>query len=268
MTLTVDGRALAVCRWGTPSGLPVVGLHGAPGCRLNAVPDATVLADLDYLTYDRPGYGRSTRHAGRTVADCAADVRAIVDRAGWDRFAVVGGSAGAPHALACAALLPERVVGLSLVVPGGSVHQMGEERYFAGMNAENARDFRAALHEPDTLEPSLLEDERRRRAAPPDPVDDHDRMLDDEAMRAGVGGLLDDTLAIHTDWGFTPSSVTVPVDIWYGVDDTYAPPGHALWLAGLLPDAKVHPQHGGHSWPARKMPEIFASLVNRSWPRR
>ncbi len=68
LRVPTDGRVLAVCRWGSRSGHPVVGLHGAPGCRLNAVPDSTVLAALDYLTYDRPGYGRSTRHAGRTVA--------------------------------------------------------------------------------------------------------------------------------------------------------------------------------------------------------
>src|SRR5436305_1145115 len=68
MTVNVGGRVVAVCRWGSRSGFPVVGLHGAPGCRLNAVPDASVLTRFDYVTYDRPGYGRSTRHPGRAVA--------------------------------------------------------------------------------------------------------------------------------------------------------------------------------------------------------
>jgi pimeloyl-ACP methyl ester carboxylesterase len=244
----------------------VIGLHGAPGCRLNAVPDAAVLSGLDYLTYDRPGYGRSPRHRDRTVADCAADVAAIVDAVGWGRFAVVGGSAGAPHALACAALLPERVVGLGLVVPGGSVHQMGERRYFDGMNAENTRDFRAALHTPETLGRLLEDAELRRRAESPSTTDDPDRMLDDEAMRAGIGGLLDDTLAIHAEWGFTLSSVTAPIDIWYGVNDTYAPPSHALGLKEVLPHATLHPQYGGHAWPARKMPEIFGTLLDSVRP--
>jgi pimeloyl-ACP methyl ester carboxylesterase len=54
------------------SGLPVVGLHGAPGCRLNAGPDAAVLRRFDYLTYDRPGYGRTTRQPGRTVAGASS----------------------------------------------------------------------------------------------------------------------------------------------------------------------------------------------------
>jgi len=146
------------------------------------------------------------------------------------------------------------------------VHQMGEERYFTGMNAENARDFRAALYEPDVLELLLEADERRRRAELPSVATDPDRILDDEAMRAGIGGLLDDTLAIHAEWGFTPSAVTAPVDVWYGIDDTYAPPSHALWLDEMLPDSTLHPQRGGHAWPARMMPEIFDSLVHIAWP--
>jgi pimeloyl-ACP methyl ester carboxylesterase len=256
LTVHVDGRRVAACRWGDPAGRPVVGLHGAPGCRLDAVPGPAVLSTVDYLTYDRPGYGRSTRRAGRTVADCAADVAALARTVGWDRFAVVGGSAGAPHALACAALLGERVTAVSLVVPGGSVHHMGEERYFAGMHEENARDFRAALHEPSTLEALLLAQEVRRQEAPTG--------ADDEAMRQGIDGLLDDTMAIHTPWGFDPSGVTAPVDIWYGVDDPYAPPAHALWLAEVLPHARLRPQHGGHAWPARRMTEIFGALLSRS----
>ncbi len=87
--------------------------------------------------------------------------------------------------------------------------------------------------------------------------------MDDEAMSQGVGGLLDDTLAIHAEWGFAPSSVTAPVDIWYGIDDTYAPPSHAVWLSEVLPRSTLHPQRGGHSWPARKMEEIFDLLVRR-----
>jgi pimeloyl-ACP methyl ester carboxylesterase len=50
------------------------------------------------VTYDRPGYGQSDRHRGRSVADCAADVAAIADALGFDRFAVRGGSRGGPHA--------------------------------------------------------------------------------------------------------------------------------------------------------------------------
>ena len=40
--------------------------------------------------------------------DCAADVAAILDHLGADQFVTAGRSGGGPHALACAALLPDR----------------------------------------------------------------------------------------------------------------------------------------------------------------
>ena len=61
------------------------------------------------VTFDRPGYGGSDRLESRMVADVVPDVCAIADALEIDRFAVLGRSGGGPHALACAALLPERV---------------------------------------------------------------------------------------------------------------------------------------------------------------
>lgn len=72
-------------------------LHGMPGSRgVRHVGDGYLTHRLCVYTYDRPGYGRSTRMPGRRVADVAADVRAIADAVGLDRFAVGGVSAGAP----------------------------------------------------------------------------------------------------------------------------------------------------------------------------
>ncbi len=106
-----DGRQLAYAVWGDPAGFPVVVLHGTPGCRLNRYPDEQALAaaGIRVITYDRPGYGGSDRDPGRQVAGCVADVAAIADAVGVDRFAVSGGSGGGPHALAVAAGLPDRV---------------------------------------------------------------------------------------------------------------------------------------------------------------
>jgi pimeloyl-ACP methyl ester carboxylesterase len=64
---------------------------------------------LRLIGYDRPGYGGSTPQPGRTVADCAADVRAICAELGIDRLAMWGVSGGGPHLLAWAALLPDLV---------------------------------------------------------------------------------------------------------------------------------------------------------------
>ena len=105
-----DGRQLSTQAYGDPDGKPVFLLHGTPGSRLGPHPRGAVLHRLgvQLIAFDRPGYGESDRREGRRVADAAADVLAIADAYGLDKFAVVGRSGGGPHALACAALLPDR----------------------------------------------------------------------------------------------------------------------------------------------------------------
>ena len=90
---TSDGRTLAFCEWGDPAGTPVFSLHGTPGSRLGRHHDENVYRDAGVraITYDRPGYGASTRHPGRRVADAPSDVAAIADALGLDRFAVTAG---------------------------------------------------------------------------------------------------------------------------------------------------------------------------------
>jgi pimeloyl-ACP methyl ester carboxylesterase len=99
----VPWRRLAVRRWGDPDGEPVFLLHGTPGSRLGVRPaDDAHLRTLgvSLITFDRPGYGRSDPVRARNVADAAEDVRALADRFGYQRFAVIGRSGGGPHALA------------------------------------------------------------------------------------------------------------------------------------------------------------------------
>src|SRR5437879_8015801 len=70
-----DGRTLAYAVWGDPDGHPIFSLHGTPGSRLNRHPDDSKVAAVGarVITYDRPGYGASSRHHGRAVVDCVAD---------------------------------------------------------------------------------------------------------------------------------------------------------------------------------------------------
>lgn len=125
-----DGRHLLVERLGDPRGRPVFLLHGTPGSRLGPAPRGMVLYQrkTQLITYDRPGYGGSDRLPGRRVADVVEDVRAIADHIGLEKFAVVGRSGGASHALACAALMPERVTRTAALVglaPGARTASTG-----------------------------------------------------------------------------------------------------------------------------------------------
>src|SRR5262249_26475170 len=99
---TPDGRTLAVHELGDPDGLAVFMHHGTPGSGLLYEKWAT--PGIRLISYDRAGYGESTRNHGRTVGSAAADVDTIADAFGLDRFASWGISGGGPHALACGAL--------------------------------------------------------------------------------------------------------------------------------------------------------------------
>ena len=97
-TATSDGRTLMFAEWGDQDGFPVFGLHGTPGSRLLRHWDESKYVEVGarVITYDRPGYGGSDRCRSRDVVDCVADVEAIADTLGIERFAVTGGSAADP----------------------------------------------------------------------------------------------------------------------------------------------------------------------------
>lgn len=186
-------RVLDAAVSGPKDGVPLVFHHGTPMSMVLFEPfiQAVVARGLRYVSYTRPGYGNSTRLPGRTVADCSKDMQAILRELGADRCYVVGWSGGGPHALACAALLPQRVIAGSTIAGIAPWGAQGLD-WLAGMGRENVEEFHAALAGSDQLR-SFLE-----RAAPalaqitPDQIvtalGDLVNELDKETLR-GQGGV-------------------------------------------------------------------------------
>jgi pimeloyl-ACP methyl ester carboxylesterase len=267
-----DGRLVAFLEGGDLSGYPVIGLHGTPGCRLNRLVDDSVYAEagVRYVTTDRAGYGRSTRHRGRLVADEAWDVLAVADALGFDRFAVVGGSGGGPHALACAALLRgrvERVACQSSLAPLG-VDGLTREQWLTGMDPEIAAEltWAEAGEAVLTREMERAQELMARRIAEdpgslmgaeasagdvefllrPEVIAAFRRIVPEQA-RHGVGGSVDDTFAFVREWGFDLASIAVPVLLTYGDEDSSCPVTHGRFLAEAIPSAVVIESAGeGH----------------------
>ncbi|MEZ0093923.1 alpha/beta fold hydrolase [Streptacidiphilus sp. EB129] len=274
-----DGRSIAVETVGDPYGRPVFLLHGTPGSRLGQAPRGSVLHRLGIhlITFDRPGYGGSDRRPGRRVADAAADVAAVAAELGLTRYGVVGRSGGAPHALACAALLPDQVSRAAALISLAPRDAPGLD-WYDGMAGSNVRvydtpqegrtriaaslklRFRDVRTDPyrliTDLRPELTPADRRTVAEPA-----VRRMLElnfSEALRHDAGGWIDDALAFTTRWGFDLGDIRAPVLLWHGQDDPFAPVAHSHWLAERIPNALLWEQPGAaHFAVLRILPTVL-----------
>jgi len=262
---TPDGRTLAFAVWGDPDGFPVVQLHGTPGCRLERWPDEDLYRRLGVclVTSDRAGYGRSDRRRGRRVADEADDVLALADHLGFERFGVTGASGGGHHSLACAALLPDRVVRAACIVGPAPLGDPGLEHdaWLAGQDPVNVEEFGWAIAGEDVLRPALekelagmaarvavdpstilgdfdLSDTDRAELQRPERMQIIRESITEQAA-TGVDGWVDDDLASVAPWGFDVGRITVPVLIRYGATDVLVPPAHGEWLAANVPGCVV-----------------------------
>jgi pimeloyl-ACP methyl ester carboxylesterase len=280
-----DGRALAVYEDGDPNGVPVVVQHGTPASGLLDRNWVTLAREqgIRLIGYDRPGYGGSTRHAGRSVGDCAADVEAIADALGLDRFATWGISGGGPHALACAALCDDRlaaVASLAAVAP----YEAESLDWLAGMGDANIVEFGATLEGEPALR-RFLENEAAgmRQASAKDIVAVFDSLLGpaDRAVLSeefaaeilqssahgladGVDGWLDDDFAFARPWGFDVATSDRPVLLLHGADDRFVPIAHGRWLAERVRgvEARLTGDEDGHlTLIARRIGEVHEWLL-------
>jgi pimeloyl-ACP methyl ester carboxylesterase len=244
-----DGRTLHMydaAADGADARLVVFWHHGTPN--IGAPPEpllpAAAQRGIRWVSYDRPGYGGSTPHPGRDVASAAADVSSIADALGIGQFAVMGHSGGGPHALACGALLPERVLGTVCVSGLAPFHAEGLD-WFAGMAAAGAAELRAAAGGRAALEDHLAATEFDPEQFTPA---DHAALagawswlaaVAGQAIEGGPGGMVDDDLSYVAPWGFDPGRVRPPVLFLHGGQDRVAPSSHAKWLAGLTRSAEM-----------------------------
>jgi proline iminopeptidase len=113
-----DGHEVYVESVGHVGGIPAVYLHGGPGS--GCQPDHRRLFDPERfhaVLFDQRGAGRSRPKASRehnTLPHLIADMEAIRQKFGFERWMVVGGSWGATLALAYAQVHPKRVSGIVL----------------------------------------------------------------------------------------------------------------------------------------------------------
>jgi pimeloyl-ACP methyl ester carboxylesterase len=233
-----DGRTLHVYDTGAGGRLSVFWHHGTPNIGAPPEPLFSAAAErgIRWVSYDRPAYGGSSAHPGRDVASAAADISALAGALGIDEFAVMGHSGGAPHALACAALLPDRVLA-AVCASGLAPFDAAGLDWFAGMTASGIAEHRAAIEGRSALERYVTSHEFDPEQFTPA---DHAALsgawswladVAGQAIDGGLSGLLDDNLAQVGPWGFDPGEVSPPILFLHGGQDRMVPSSHSEWLA-------------------------------------
>ncbi|WP_431678021.1 alpha/beta fold hydrolase [Kitasatospora sp. KL5] len=243
-----DGRTLRYYDTGPADApLTVVWHHGTPN--LGAPPEpllpAAARLGIRFVSYDRPGYGGSTPRPGRDIASAAADTAALASALGIERFAALGHSGGGPHALACAALLPDRVLAAASIA-GLAPYGADGLDWYAGMTASGVASLQAAV-----AGRTVKEHHQHAHGADYDPeftpadlaaLHGPWSWLDTvvgPALSAGPAALIDDDLAYTAPWGFTPGRIRTPVLLLHGDRDRIVPSSHSHWLARRIPGAEL-----------------------------
>lgn len=237
-----DGRSLHVFDSGLGERV-LLWHHGSPqtGAVLEPVLRAAAERGIRAVGYGRPSYGGSSASVGRDVASAARDVSQVMDALAVDEFAVMGASGGGPHALACAALLADRVT--AAVTLAGIAPFTIEFDWFAGMAdpddlraAFEGRVARAHRAEVGEFDPASF------IAADYAALDGEWKSLGEDVGRSeqwGDGGLIDDDVAFASPWGFDVASIEVPVLIVQGGLDRVVPASHGEWLARSIHSSQL-----------------------------
>ncbi len=247
-----DGRSLHVYDIGDAHAGTVMWQHGAGMRGLPPEPFIrhALSLGLRVVAVDRAGYAGSTPSPDRDVAAGALDALAVLDRLDISRAATIGLSAGGMHALACAALAPERIAAAATLCGPAPFLATGRS-WWNGMAEVNRAEFHAASRSRAELE--------RYLATAPEPDFDAFAAADLPAMtgpywdwqlscidESSNEGAIEDTLACVRDWGVDLAQVRVPVMVIHGRSDSFVPVGHARWVADACLDSRLVLEDGGH----------------------
>ncbi|QAY73729.1 alpha/beta hydrolase [Agromyces protaetiae] len=255
------GRRIQAYEAGDPTGELVIMHHGTPGSGTIYRPwaDDALARGIRLVAYDRPGFGGSDEDPGRSVARVASDTAAVADALGVEKFRCWGPSGGGPHALACAALLPDRVVAVAAVASLAPWDAPGLD-WLNGMGATNADGFVIASESVqalrERLERSVADDHAESFESISPAVDV--QLLEGEigtwisaamarGLTHGIEGWIDDLLAFVRDWEFDVESITAPTLVLHGRQDLSVPVAHGEWLADRIPGATRLITGDGHA---------------------
>ncbi len=276
-----DGRELAWLEVGKPKGPVVFAFHGTPGShrQVTAQADAITAAGVRLIAPDRPGYGHSTFHKGRTLADWPADVSMLADHIGVSTFSVVGVSGGGPHASVCARFLSDRVTAAGIVSGVGPLDEAKSSEGMMGLNKALSALSRRSMY---LVYPMFSSQTAIMRRWPEALLQRADKVLPaadvavmqrpvmkelfvEDARRASPTSAMaaaQDFTLFARDWGFRLEDIQVPAHVWHGDADRNVPYAHGQQQAERIPGAVFHACPGeGHLLVVDHLSEILRTVT-------
>ncbi|MFX0151464.1 MAG: alpha/beta fold hydrolase [Candidatus Hodarchaeota archaeon] len=281
-----DGRSLGYTEYGDPRGKPLFYFHGRDGSRIEAAfgkEELTAALGIRFICSDRPGMGLSDFKKGRKLLDWPDDVLELAIHLGLDKFAVIGGSGGAPYALACAYKIPKHLSACA-IVSGLGPYDLSKKwvdrrnrnllflaRHFPWLYRlllwlimgrkindkswweKNYEKLNKMLPEPDQKVVSDLKVK--------------ERMINKtiEAFRQGTGGPAHDFRLYAKPWGFNPNEIPkeMKVLIFHGEADSTVPIPIVQAMIEQIPnsESKIFPNEGHLSVFINKFSEILNSII-------
>lgn len=258
---------MGFAEYGERTGRPVLCFHREVGSRLlgRALDDDARRLGLRLVAPDRPGLGFSDFQPHRAIGDWPADVVELAEQLGFNRFAVLGVSAGAPYALACAWKLAERVT--STVLAGAALPVSMTESPPDTPLAQRLLS-RSTVSAPWTIRPVLTVLAQVSRRAPEQAVIRMEQSAGEadrsvfarpevramlahslvETFRQGPRGAAHDLRLVSADWAIPMRDVIGRVDVVHGDADGEVTPENARRLVDALPERRFHlvPGAGHH----------------------
>lgn len=267
--------------------MPVFYYHGWPSSRLQGRLAHHLARDhgIRLIAMDRPGVGRSTFVADRTLDSWPLLMERFADSLEIGRFGQLAVSGGGPYALACAATIPERILGSAVLAGAVLLSELPEQRrglhpayrmmiplrkavpvfLFSGVfgSAALASRWQPSWPPLSWLLKSVAAEDRRLLVEYPDLWKVLTRSYQEGVGRGNGRGILADAEIYFQKPGFDPLSVTSPIRYWHGGSDRNIPVSMVRAFTSRIPGAEliVDEDSGHFSLAMLRAPSAFEYLA-------
>lgn len=266
--LEVAGLQLAMAEAGVGAANHLLLLHGFAGAKEDFTEwlDRFAAAGWHAVAFDLRGHGASSKPRGEenySLQIMTADVQAVVDQLGWDRFVLFGHSMGGMVAQLYAIESPEQLVGLILM---GTTHRRPDgidaELVSLGREVVRAGGTAALLEAQKDFGPGPLDTQAHRRLLSTRP--DYGQFCDRKTLAASDDMWVSISAEMLSQPDRLPEleKLTVPTLVIVGAfDETFLQ--QCGELAGAIPDADLAVIGLAGHCPQFEQPEDWWAVISR-----